>query len=189
MVEQEEIDGVWVVTTSGKATTADFDAVVPRMRQVLTSDEPLRMVVDHRRSEGMTLGGWIREFVELVRLFPLRNAAGRCAVITARNYTDGFMRVEDIFQPNLETRFFQEDERERAIEWARDAGGVRAISQAVPVERARPARLAPSRSGVVARCGHLPSSQPDPRCHSGIRLELFLKENATPTASSSTSMS
>ena len=121
MLEQESVGDVWILTGSGKATWADFDQVVPRMETTLRSQEPLRLVVDYRKARGMTLSGWVREFYELVRLFPLRKAHGRCAVIKAKNFTDGFLDVEDWFQPNLETKFFPGSEREAAIAWARAA--------------------------------------------------------------------
>ena len=116
-IEQSETDGVWLLTVGGRMGWADFDAVVPRMKRTLRSNQPLRLVVDYHNATGMSAGGWLREAVELVRLFPLRKARGRCAVLTAKNFTDRFLRVEDWFQPNLETRFFDPDDRSEAIAW------------------------------------------------------------------------
>ena len=98
MIEQEELDSVWILKASGKISSSDFDQVVPRMTATLRSSEPLRLVVDYGAATGLTFSGWLREAYELIRLFPLRKAHGRAAVLTAENFTDGFMRVEDWFQ-------------------------------------------------------------------------------------------
>ena len=87
----------------------------------MRSSEPLRLVVNYGAAEGLTFSGWLREVYELIRLFPLRKAYGRAAVLTAKTFTDSFMEVEDWFQPNLETKFFPSNEREAAIAWARAA--------------------------------------------------------------------
>ena len=120
-IEQEKLDGVWILKASGKIGSSDFDQVVPQMKATLRSPEPLRLVVDYGAAEGLTFSGWLREVYELIRLFPLRKAYGRAAVLTANNFTDGFMEVEDWFQPNLETKFFPSSEREAAIAWAKAA--------------------------------------------------------------------
>lgn len=85
MIEQEELDGVWILRVSGKVSSSNFDQEVPRMEATMRSPQPLRLVVDYYAAEGLTFSGWLREVYELIRLFSLRKAHGRAAVLTANN--------------------------------------------------------------------------------------------------------
>ena len=118
MIKQEEVKGVWVVTVSGIATPNDFDRVVPRMKETLSSGKPLRMVIDALELEGMTFGGWVREIKELIRLLPYRSAPGRCAFFSKKAWSTRILNFEDWLMPNMEYQAFTSEEREEAIEWA-----------------------------------------------------------------------
>ena len=119
MITHQTVDTVWIITATGRISWKDFDSVEPKMARILSSSEPLRLVVDYQTAEGFTFTGFVREFVALARLFKYRKARGRCGVLTAENFTDGVLHLEDKFQPNLETKFFKPSEREAAITWAR----------------------------------------------------------------------
>ena len=113
---EEASPGIAVLKVDGKVTGPDYEAVMPRMEQLLATSGPLRALVDIVDFHGMTLEAL---WDDLKVAFRHHHDIGRLAVLGNRTWEAWLTKIPNPFLSG-EVRYFDQSERRAAMAWLQE---------------------------------------------------------------------
>lgn len=115
-------DDVLAVKVAGKITSADLDAIMARLEDVMRQHEKVHVFVETSGIDGIEISALPSYTARAMPLFTKLNRFGRIAVVADQAWIRMATRIESAILPLISYRVFEPAQRDEALAWVAGKG-------------------------------------------------------------------
>ncbi|NLW96643.1 MULTISPECIES: STAS/SEC14 domain-containing protein [Luteimonas] len=110
-------DDVIAVTVEGQITSADLQALMDRIEQVLSRHPAMHMFIETRSLGTLELAGFGGHLARAIPLLKELRRFGRIAVVADQAWVRAGTRLESALLPFVSYRVYRPEQRDEALAW------------------------------------------------------------------------